>query len=60
MRIEKSRELVASMLAGFVILKLGAAPRIDVFGKLVLNLIAGFLLARLAGRVRVQPHPFTS
>ena len=52
--------MIASMLAGFVILKLGAAPPIDVIGKLVLNLIAVFLLARLAGGARFRSHPFTS
>ncbi len=43
--------LIASMLAGFLILKLGRAPTIDVIGKLVLNMIAVFLLVRLAGSV---------
>ena len=37
------------MLAGFLILKLGGALTIDMFGKLVLNMSAVFLLVRLAG-----------
>lgn len=46
--------LSASMLAGFLVLKLGGAPRIDVVGKLVLNIIAVVLLIRLARAVPLR------
>jgi hypothetical protein len=44
--------LVASMLAGFVVLKLGGAPPIDIIGKLCLNVIAVLALMLLARRIR--------
>jgi hypothetical protein len=44
--------LVASMLAGFLILQLGGALPVDVIGKLVLNFIAVLLLIRLAQSIR--------
>ncbi|MFI5454803.1 MAG: hypothetical protein ACHRXM_05070 [Isosphaerales bacterium] len=50
--------ILASMLAGFLVLKLGGAPPIDVIGKLVLNVIAVLLLIRLA--VRIQSRSKTT
>jgi hypothetical protein len=49
--------LCGSMLVGFVVLKLGAAPSIDIIGKLVLNVAALLLLAWLARRVRGPASP---
>jgi len=46
--------IFASMLAGFLVLKLGGALPIDVIGKLVLNVIAVLLLIRLAGRIQCR------
>jgi hypothetical protein len=43
--------LIASMLAGFLVLKLGGATTIDVIGKLVLNVVAVLLLIGLARRI---------
>jgi len=43
--------LIASMLAGFMIFKLGGALPIDIVGKLVLNVVAIVLLARLGRKV---------
>ena len=42
--------LAATMLAGFVVLKLSGAPPVDVIGKLILNVVALFLLILLARR----------
>jgi len=44
--------LIASMLAGFLVFKVGGALPIDVVGKLALNVIAVVLLIRLARRVQ--------
>ena len=42
--------LAASMLAGFLIFKLGGAVPVDIVGKLVLNVVAIVLLVRLGRR----------
>jgi hypothetical protein len=47
-----SGALVASMVAGFPILFLSQAPRIDVVGKVVLNVLAFVLLIRLDFKLR--------
>jgi len=46
--------IIASMLAGFLVLKLGGAMAIDVIGKLVLNVIAVLLLVLLAAWFRLR------
>ena len=44
--------MMASMLAGFLVLSLGGALAIDVVGKLIFNTIAVLLLIRLAWRLQ--------
>jgi len=48
--------LVASMLAGFLIFKLGGARPIDVVGKLLLNVVAIVLLVRLGREDHFRVH----
>ena len=46
--------LMASMVAGFLIFKLGGAQMIDIVGKLILNVLAVLFLLRLARRGSFQ------
>jgi len=46
--------LIASMLPGFLVLKLSGAPAVDVIGKLVMNFVAVCFLARLARRISMR------
>ena len=47
--------LMASMLAGFLIFKLGGAQPVDVVGKLILNVVAVLCLVRLARKSPGRP-----
>jgi hypothetical protein len=49
--------LLASMSAGFLVLRMGGASAVDLLGKLVLNLLACVFLVRLARRIRSEPEP---
>jgi hypothetical protein len=51
--------LVGSMAVGFAVLKLGAAPPVDVIGKLVLNAVAVLLLVLLARRTAARARNIT-
>jgi hypothetical protein len=51
-----SGALLASMLAGFLLLKISAAPPVDYIGKLVLNVTAILGLIRLGMKLRRGPE----